>query len=134
VAALIAAANSVVARYGALDVSWGAVHHLSYGGRDWPASGAGDPLGVLRSLNFGAEEDGIRRVTGGDTFTAVVEFGDKPRAAAVLPYGNAAPGGTVQFEEQMSRYAAGSLRPIWKQRSDIVQHTVLQEFPIIERR
>jgi acyl-homoserine-lactone acylase len=132
VRALVAAANDVKARYGALDVAWGEVHRFFYAGHDFPASGAGDPLGVLRSLNFGSGQNDEAPATGGDSFTAVVEFGDKPHAAAVLPYGNAGPGGTMLFDEQMSRYMAGNLRPVWKERRDVEQHTVMRESPPVE--
>jgi acyl-homoserine-lactone acylase len=131
---LISAANDVIARYGALDVPWGDVHRLLSAGNDWPASGASDPLGVLRDLDFGPPQDGKQVAVGGDTFTAVVEFGERPHAAAVLPYGNAGPNGTTRFLDQMGLYAAGTLRPVWTQRPEIEQHVVAREFPTVDLR
>lgn len=122
VAALVEAADALTAEYGSADVAWGDVHRLSRDGIDAPAAGAADPLGVLRSLSFSPTGDGHWVATGGDTFIAVVEFGDEPRAEALLTYDNGRKVDAAEGGAQLADYGAAKLRPVWKRRSDIKQH------------
>jgi len=122
VTALVEAADEVAAAYGSADVSWGEVHRLSRGDIEEPAAGAADPLGVLRSLSFSPAANGHLVATGGDSFIAVVEFADQPRAEALLTYDNSSKVDAVAGSAQLSLYNDARLRPVWKQRRDIEQH------------
>ena len=61
--------------------------------------------------------------TSGNSFVAVVEFGDKVRARAVSAGGqNGEPSGK-HFNDQATRYATGDLRPVYFYRQDLQGHT-----------
>ena len=61
------AAAQVEEQHGALDVFWGDVYRLRYAGKDLPANGGPDTLGVFRVLNF--DRDGeTYRPRHGDTY------------------------------------------------------------------
>jgi len=61
IAAMDAAATKVKSVYGALDVPWGNVFRLHYGGVDLPANGGDDPLDLFRAFRnlwFAPNKDG----------------------------------------------------------------------------
>ncbi len=61
--------------------------------------------------------------TSGNSFVAVVEFGDRVSAKAVTAGGlNSAPG-SKHFNDQAERYAAGNLRDVYFYRDDLKGHT-----------
>src|SRR5690606_40302826 len=53
-------------RHGSVDVAWGDVHRVRHGDVDVPVGGCGGVLGCFSVLNFATDEDGKRRVIGGD--------------------------------------------------------------------
>jgi acyl-homoserine-lactone acylase len=61
--------------------------------------------------------------TSGNSFVAVVEFGDRVTAKAITAGGlNSVPGST-HFNDQAERYATGSLRDVYFYREDLKGHT-----------
>jgi acyl-homoserine-lactone acylase len=58
ITALEAAAAKVEATYGTLDIPWGKVFRLRYGGLDLPANGGPGNLGIFRTIGFASSEDG----------------------------------------------------------------------------
>lgn len=72
--------------------------------------------------SFGAApREGTRRWygTSGNSFVAVVEFGDRVRAMAVTAGGLSNDPASPHFNDQAERYAAGNLRPVHFYREDV---------------
>ena len=72
------------------------------------------------SPNFAAPTPaGPLATVAGDTWVAVVEFGNTPTAWAILPYGNASRPGDPHVGDQLPLYASQQLRPVWTSRAEI---------------
>lgn len=128
VAALSAAARDTEKEHGSLDVPWGEVMRIRYGGRDLPGNGApGDPLGVFRVASYAPEADGKYRLLAGDTYYQVVEFSKPVRAKVLLAYGNATQPGSKHVGDQLDLFAAKSMRDAWTSRADVEAHLELRE-------
>jgi acyl-homoserine-lactone acylase len=61
--------------------------------------------------------------TSGNSFVAVVEFGDSVRARAVTAGGESGDPGSPHFADQIDRYATGNLRPVYFYPNQLVGHT-----------
>ncbi|HEX6881380.1 MAG TPA: acylase [Terriglobales bacterium] len=61
--------------------------------------------------------------TSGNSFVAVVEFGDRVRARAVTAGGESGHPGTRHFNDEAERYATGNLREVYYYRSQLKRHT-----------
>jgi acyl-homoserine-lactone acylase len=61
--------------------------------------------------------------TSGNSFVAVVEFGDKVKARAVTAGGLNSVPGSKHFGDQAERYATGNLRDVYFYRDDLKGHT-----------
>jgi acyl-homoserine-lactone acylase len=76
--------------------------------------------------SFGARRyPGTKRYygTSGNSFVAVVEFGDSVRARAVTAGGQSGNPRSPHFNDQAQRYAAGSLREVYFYPSQLRGHT-----------
>jgi len=125
---LKSAAESVLKTYGQLDVPWGEVYRLIRDDVDLPANGGpGDPYGLFRVTNFAPVKDDRFMAVGGDSYQAVIEFGDKPKAMALLSYGNASQKGSKHRTDQLKFYSEKKLRPVWRNKKEIEQHLELRE-------
>ena len=141
---LICAAELVQAACGALDVPWGAVpngvHNIVLATHDptfqttipltdAPQSGADDPFGPLRVLFRFPEPDGIHFFpVSGDGYVQLVEFTKAgPNAQALLGYGNASRPGSPHITDQLSYFEAKTLRPAYRTRDEVEEHTVSRE-------
>jgi acyl-homoserine-lactone acylase len=60
--------------------------------------------------------------TSGNSFVAVVEFGDRVRARAVTAGGLNSDPGSPHFNDQAERYATGDLRDVYYYRDDLEGH------------
>ncbi len=60
--------------------------------------------------------------TSGNSFVAVVEFGDKVRARAVTAGGESGDPKSPHFDDQASRYASGDLRDVYFYPADLAGH------------
>jgi acyl-homoserine-lactone acylase len=67
--------------------------------------------------------------TSGNSFVAVVEFGDSVRAIAVTAGGESGHAGSPHFNDQAARYATGDLRPVYFYRSQLRGHTEREYHP-----
>jgi len=89
--------------------------------------------GIWGSLaSFGARAyPGTRKWYGasGNSFVAVVEFGDTLRAMAVTAGGESGHPGTRHFDDQAERYASGRLRPVYFNRAELARHTEREYHP-----
>jgi acyl-homoserine-lactone acylase len=119
VVALEQAADSVQAKYGALDVPWGDVNRFT---TSLPGNGqTGDPFGVFHVVSYSpAGQKDYQEASFGDTFVSAVEFLDsEPRAVAVLSYGNSSRPGSRHVRDQLGLVAAKRMRPVWRARRDV---------------
>jgi acyl-homoserine-lactone acylase len=141
VADLVAAATFVQQAYGALDIAWGDVHKTVLVTHDStfqkttpvsasPESGPDDPFGPVRVVNPFPAQDGTSGLWsfGGDGYVSIVEFlPDGARAQALLTYGNASRPGSPHVTDQLPFFNTKTLRPAWRTRVEVEQHTVRTE-------
>ena len=67
--------------------------------------------------------------TSGNSFVAVVEFGDSVRARAVTAGGESGDPASPHFNDEAERYATGNLRPVYFYRSQLAGHTEREYHP-----
>jgi acyl-homoserine lactone acylase PvdQ len=67
--------------------------------------------------------------TSGNSFVAVVEFGDKVRAKAVSAGGESGHPESRHFNDQAERYSKGQLRDVYFYREDLRGHTEREYHP-----
>ena len=114
-----AAVADTVTRFGAWDVAWGDVHRVRRGEVDVPVGGCAGALGCYRVLNFRTDDDGRRRVVGGDGWVLAVEFTSPPRAYSVLAYGQSRREDSPYYDDQAAMFARGELKPVAYTRADV---------------
>ena len=113
--------------YGSLDVPWGEVVRLTYDKYNLPASGALGLLGSFRVLyTIPVPEKGFRTF-GGDSYIAVVEFGDSVKAKVLNTYGNATQTNSPHLGDQLPLYLRGELREVWRDYEEIMAHLERKE-------
>jgi acyl-homoserine-lactone acylase len=61
--------------------------------------------------------------TKGNSFVAVVEFGDSVRARAISAGGESGDPTSPHFADQVARYAAGNLRDVYFYPNQLTGHT-----------
>ncbi|MGE0442136.1 MAG: acylase [Gemmatimonadales bacterium] len=126
--ALSAAAKQVEKDFGALDVPWGDVMRLRYGGKDLPGNGAaGDPFGVFRVAYYDRDTDGKFRYLAGDTYYQAVEFSRPVRAKVLTAYGNSTQPGSKHIGDQLELFARKEMRDAWRTRPEVEAHLELRE-------
>jgi acyl-homoserine lactone acylase PvdQ len=123
--ALAAACQQLEADFGTWKTPWGEVNRFQRltGDIVQPFSDAGPstPVGFTSSTwgslaSFGARKyPGTKRMygTSGNSFVAVVEFGDTVKARAVTAGGLNSVPGSKHFNDQATRYATGELREVY---------------------
>jgi len=67
--------------------------------------------------------------TSGNSFVAVVEFGDRVRAKAVTAGGESGHPASPHFNDEAARYTSGNLRDVYFYRSDLKGHTAREYHP-----
>jgi len=117
--ALVKAYDTVATSYGKADVAWGEVHRLIMRGVDLPANGGNSWMGVFRVTGYEKLEDNRYRARSGESYKAVIEFGDPVRAQALLTYGNASQPGSSHATDQLELYSKKEYRPVWRTRRQI---------------
>lgn len=115
---------------GGMDVAYGDIFRIRYAGQDLPASGGDDLLGTFRTLTFEQDTDLRFRPVAGESYIAVIEFGQTARARVLLAYGNATQPDSPHFGDQIPLFAAKQLRDAWRTPADILAHLEKREvFP-----
>lgn len=121
---LVAALDRLEADFGDWRTPWGEINRFQRltgdivqpFDDDAPSLPVGFHSGRWGSLaSFGARTypGTVRRYgTSGNSFVAVVEFGDRVRALAVTAGGESGDPDSPHFDDQAERYATGSLRPV----------------------
>ena len=135
IAALAAASDRLTADFGTWKTEWGTINRFQRltGDIVQPFNDAGPsipvpfPSAVWGSLaSFGARPyPGTKKWygTSGNSFVAVVEFGDKVRAKAVTAGGESGHPGSKHFNDEAQRYSSGALRDVYFYKSDLKGHT-----------
>ena len=133
--ALKEASDKLTADFGTWKISWGAINRFQRITSDivQPFNDAlpSTPVPFTSSLwgslaSFGARQyPGTKRWygTSGNSFVAVVEFGDKVRARAVTAGGESGHPDSPHFVDEVKRYASGDLREVYFYPDQLKGHT-----------
>jgi len=116
------AAAQVIQMYGSPDISWGKVARFRRGKFDYPANGAPPDFGSYRSINYFSDKDGKFVADGGDSYVAVIEFGNKPKAMVLLSYGNSSQPGNKHMGDQLKLLSEKKLRPALLNYKDVLKN------------
>jgi acyl-homoserine-lactone acylase len=138
---LDAASSRLTTDFGRWNTPWGDINRFQRltGDIVQPFNDAGPsiPVGFTSSLwgslaSFGARPyPGTKKWygTSGNSFVAVVEFGEKVRAKAVTAGGESGNPASPYFNDQAKRYSTGDLRDVYFYRSDLRDHTKREYHP-----
>jgi acyl-homoserine lactone acylase PvdQ len=138
---LSAASDKLAADFGTWKTPWGNINRFQRLTGDivqpFNDSGASIPVGFTSSVwgslaSFGARAyPGTKKWygTSGNSFVAVVEFGDKVRARAVTAGGESGNPASRHFNDQSARYSTGDLREVYFYRSQLQGHTEREYHP-----
>lgn len=131
---LAAASEKLRADFGRWQTPWGEINRFQRltGDIEQPFSDAGAsiPIGFTSSVwgslaSFGAHAyPGTKKWYGtkGNSFVAVVEFGDKVRAKAVTAGGESGHANSKHFDDEAQRYSTGALRDVYFYKTDLKGH------------
>ena len=140
-ASLAAASDRLAADFGTWKTPWGEINRFQRltGDIVQPFSDAGPsiPVGFTSSqwgslASFGARTyPGTKKMygTSGNSFVAVVEFGDSVRAKAVTAGGESGDPKSPHFDDQAVRYSKGDLREVYFYPSQLRGHTEREYHP-----
>jgi len=135
------ASNRLTGDFGNWKTPWGEINRFQRVNGDIvqpfndaaPSIPVGFTSAVWGSLaSFGARPyPGTKRWygTSGNSFVAVVEFGDKVRARAVTAGGESGHPASKHFNDEAERYSAGNLREVYFYRSQLEGHTEREYHP-----
>jgi acyl-homoserine lactone acylase PvdQ len=139
--ALATASGKLSADFGSWKTPWGDINRFQRLTDDivhpFNDSGASIPVGFTSSqwgslASFGARAyPGTKKYygTSGNSFVAVVEFGDSVRAKAVTAGGESGDPKSKHFIDQALRYSTGELRDVYFYRSQLKGHTEREYHP-----
>ncbi len=140
-ASLGRACDKLKADFGDWKISWGDVNRYQRLNDDivpeFSDAKPSIPVGFTSSMwgslaSFGARSyPGTKKRygTNGNSFVAVVEFGDKVQAKAVTTGGENGQPGSRHFNDQALRYTTGNLREVYFYRSQLQGHTEREYHP-----
>lgn len=137
--ALEVAATEIKMGYGRLNVPWGDVNRISFGDKDVAGNGGYGWLGQFRTVYYqpqgkpGTAESLKSRAVAGETYVAIIEFGDRPKAKALLTYGNATQKGNPHIGDQLDLFSKKQLRPVWYERAEVEANVEKRETLIWKR-
>ena len=140
-AALVAASERLTADFGRWQTPWGEINRFQRNDGaivqrfddakpSIPVAFTSAQWGSLAS--FGAQRyPGTKRYygTSGNSFVAIVEFGDRVRARAVTAGGESGDPASPHFADQAVRYATGNLRDVYFYPDELTPHIVRTYHP-----
>jgi acyl-homoserine-lactone acylase len=138
---LVTASDKMTAEFGTWRVPWGQINRFQRLTGEIvqpfddqkPSTPVGFTSSAWGSLaSFGARpypETKKWYGTGGNSFVAVVEFGDKVRARAVTAGGESGHPESPHFNDEVERYTTGNLREVYFYRDQLKGHTQRQYHP-----
>src|SRR5579871_4220323 len=139
--ALVAASDKLTADFGTWKTPWGDLNRYQRINGDivqkFDDSAPSIPVAFTSSAwgslaSFGARAyPGTKKWygTSGNSFVAVVEFGDKVRARAVTAGGESGDPKSPHFNDEAKRYATGNLREVYFYREQLKGHTQREYHP-----
>ena len=139
--ALVTASAKLESDFGSWRTPWGDINRFQRLTGDivqpFNDSGPSIPVGFTSSrwgslASFGARPyPGTKKWygTSGNSFVAVVEFGDSVRAIAITAGGESGHPESPHFNDEAERYAAGNLRPVYYYPAQLEGHTERQYHP-----
>jgi len=139
--ALAAASDKLAADFGTWKTPWGDINRYQRLTADivQPFNDAAPSIPVAFTssrwgslASFGAKTyNGTKKMygTNGNSFVAVVEFGDRVQAKAVTAGGESGNPASPHFGDQAERYATGNLRDVYFYRSQLEGHTEREYHP-----
>ena len=139
--ALAAASDRLTADFGTWKTPWGSINRFQRLTGDivqpFNDSKPSIPVGFTSSLwgslaSFGARPyPGTKKWygTNGNSFVAVVEFGDSVRAVAITAGGESGHPSSPHFNDEAERYATGNLRTVYFYPSQLKGHTERRYHP-----
>jgi acyl-homoserine-lactone acylase len=134
-AALEKAVDRLTADFGRWRIAWGEINrfqrlddsiepHFDDAKPSFPVPFTSAQWGSLASFGARAYDNTKRWYgTSGNSFVAVVQFGSRPKAWAVMAGGQSGDTASPHFADQIERYAGGRLRPIYFETADLKGHT-----------
>jgi acyl-homoserine lactone acylase PvdQ len=138
---LATASDKLAADFGSWKTPWGQINRFQRLTGDivqpFSDAGASIPVGFTSSFwgslaSFGARAyPGTKKWygTSGNSFVAVVEFGDRVRARAVTAGGESGHADSKHFDDEAVRYSAGDLRAVYFYKDELQDHTERQYHP-----
>ncbi|MGA3189932.1 MAG: acylase [Bryobacteraceae bacterium] len=138
---LAAASDKLAADFGTWKTPWGDINRFQRltGDIVQPFNDAGPSIAVpFTSATYGSLASfGARAYPGtkkwygtsGNSFVAVVEFGDRVRAKAVTAGGESGHPPSKHFNDEAARYATGGLRDVYFYRDQLKGHTEREYHP-----
>jgi acyl-homoserine-lactone acylase len=139
--ALSAASDKLAGDFGSWKTPWGDINRYQRRNGDivqsFSDAAPSIPVGFTSArwgslASFGARTfPGTKRMYGttGNSFVAVVEFGERVRAKAVTAGGQSGHPSSPHFGDQASRYSVGDLRDVYFYRADLDKHIERQYQP-----
>jgi acyl-homoserine-lactone acylase len=139
--ALAAASDKLAADFGTWRTPWGDINRFQRLTGDivqpFSDSGPSIPVGFTSArwgslASFGARAyPGTKKIygTSGNSFVAVVEFGDTVRAKAITAGGLNSNPSSPHFNDQATRYATGNLRDVYFYRPQLEGHIKREYHP-----
>jgi acyl-homoserine-lactone acylase len=139
--ALAAASDTLTNDFGSWKTPWGDINRFQRLNDDiaptFVDSGASIPVGFTSAVwgslaSFGARRyPGTKKMygTSGNSFVAVVEFGDSVHARAVTAGGESGSPSSPHFDDEAKRYSTGDLRDVYFYRSQLTGHTEREYHP-----
>ena len=118
--ALAAAVSEMERLYGSIEVLWGEVHRIHYGGLDLPIAGSRNPFTLW--MAYGPVKQGIMYCEGGSSFTMVVQLGPRVVAYSLLPYGESAAPWSPHYADQAPLKSRGKLKRAWFYEDEVLAH------------
>ena len=139
--ALAAASARLENDFGFWTTAWGEINRFQRVSGEivqpFSDSATSIPVGFTASrwgslASFGARTSkGTKKMYGttGNSFVAVVEFGDRVRAKAITAGGESGDPTSPHFNDQAQRYSTGDLRDVYFYRADLQGHTEREYHP-----
>jgi len=140
-ASLAAACDTLTADFGTWQTPWGDVNRFQRFNDEieprFDDAKPSIPVGFTSSQWGSLASFGARRYpntkkwygSGGNSFVAVVEFGDSVRARAVTAGGESGDPASPHFDDQAERYVTGNLRDVYFYPSQLKGHTEREYHP-----
>ena len=117
------AAKMLRNEYQSISVPWGSVHQIHRGDRVEEAPGAitGESILVSEDRQI---QDRAWPVTYGYGFSMVVEFGEVPRAASLVPFGASENSDSPHYDDQLTLFTQHRLKPTRYTTDDVHRNAV----------